>query len=171
MVHPTTGEIYLVTKGQNTAGLVRVLRYPPVLTPGVSRQLEVAASIQIPHSAAWNPRTGAGTAYHVVTGGDIHPDGRRFLLRTYGQVLEFRGNDWASALHARPVNLPVPGPAELQGESIAYSPDGASYYTMGEKSTLLTRPLSRFAACGAGTSPRAAGVRVQAAPCPAATTG
>lgn len=168
MVHPVTGEIYLVTKGQNTDGLVRVLRYPPIATAGVPRQLEVVTTIQIPHSPLWNPLTRVGEGFHLVTSGDIHPDGRRFLLRTYGQVLEFRGTDFASALTAEPVGLPTPPSVEIQGEAVAYSPDGASYYTLGERSRLVTRSLIRFAACGTGSAPRTEAL-VQAAPCPVAT--
>ena len=146
MVHPRTGDIYLVTKGQNTAGRIRILQLPQPLVNGAVQQLQVVTTFQMPHGPGWNPATLAGEGYHLVTGGDIHPDGRRFVLRTYGYLWEFRGSDFAAALASTsPVRLPkAGGTLDQQGEAFGYAPDGARYFTIGEKSPTITRSVVSF---------------------------
>jgi len=146
MVHPQTGDIYVVTKGQNTAGLIRILKYPRPMVSGAVQQLQIVKTYQMPHSSDWNPATLAGQGNHLVTGGDIHPDGRRFALRTYGRIWEFRGSSFAAALASTaPVKLPKAGGSlDMQGEAFTYSTDGARYFTIGEKSASVTRSLVYF---------------------------
>ncbi len=146
MVHPKSGEIFVVTKGQNTGGKVYILKYPFPLTAGASREAKIVRTVQMPRAGSWNPTTLAGEGYHLVTGGDIHPDGRRFTLRTYGWIWEFRGSDWAAALAATaPVKLPkAGGDLDMQGEAFTYAPDGAKYFTIGEKTRTVTRYVVVF---------------------------
>jgi hypothetical protein len=146
MVHPQTGEIFVVTKGGNTAGLIRVLRYPMPLDSGVVKELEVVKTFQLPYSSDWNPATLVGRGNHLVTGADIHPAGNRFLLRTYGRIWEFRGSTFAGALaDTRPDRLARPsGALDNQGEAVAYSADGTGYATLGEYSRTTTRSLCKF---------------------------
>ena len=146
MVHPDTGDIYLVSKGGNTAGLIRVMRYPGPLSSGETKQLEVVATYQLPPSAAWNPTTGAGAGNHQVTGGDIRPGGTGFALRTYGRIWQFSGATFADALadpYPTQLKLPVPS-LDQQGEAFAFSPDGSRYFTIGEKSSTLRRSIVYF---------------------------
>lgn len=113
---------------------------------GAVTQLQVVKTYQMPHGPGWDPSTLAARGYHLVTGGDIHPDGRRYVLRTYGYIWEFRGSDFAAALASTaPVRLPKAGGSlDSQGEAIAYAPDGARYYTIGEKSKTVTRSVAYF---------------------------
>lgn len=147
MVHPTTGEIFVVTKGANNGGLIRIMKYPGELAAGKPRQLTIVKTYQMPHSADWNPKTLRGRSNHLVTGGDIHPDGRRFILRTYTRIWELRGANWSAALASTsPVPLPRPSSSlEQQGEAVAYAHDGSRFFTLGEKSSKLTRNLVSFA--------------------------
>ena len=124
MVHPTTGEIYIVTK--SGTGLSKVYKMPtPLPAPGVMSTLVFVASIQLP--------TNGDTNFASATGGAIHPCADRFLLRTYRRVYEFRaasGAAFETAFAATPVVLT--DTAEGQGEAIEYEANGASYFTMSE---------------------------------------
>ena len=118
LVHPTTGDVFLVTKiGTSAAGLYR---FPSPLTPNVPVVVERLGSV-------------AKTGTTLVTGGDISPCGDRVLLRTYFSLLEYAvpaGKGIAEALALAPTSLPVAG--EPQGEAVAYRPDGRGYLTASE---------------------------------------
>lgn len=124
MVHPTTGDIYIVTK--SGTGLSKVYKFPtPLPAPGVMSTLVFVASIQLP--------TNGDTNFASATGGAIHPCADRFVLRTYRRVYEFRaasGAAFETAFAATPVVLT--DTVEGQGEAIEYEPNGASYFTMSE---------------------------------------
>jgi len=115
LVHPTTGELFIVTKG-STPG---VYRFPTPLTPGVAATLV---------------RVGAPAGLDgVVTGGDVSPCGDRVLLRTYSGLFEYSisaGKPAAGALLALPKKVPVA--METQGEAVAYRADGRGYLTASE---------------------------------------
>jgi hypothetical protein len=125
MVHPTTGDIYVITKSQS--GLSKVYKFPkPLPAPGTMTTLTFVANIQLPTKAddIW---------FGQATAGAIHPCGSRFLLRTYRNVYEFRapaGSGFESAFTATPVVLT--NTVEGQGEAIEYEANGASYFTMSE---------------------------------------
>ncbi|WP_233595343.1 MULTISPECIES: cell wall anchor protein [Corallococcus] len=124
MVHPTTGDIYIVTKSY--AGASKVYKFPqPLPAPGVMSTLVFVANIQLP--------TTTDTNYAAATSGNIHPCDNRFLLRTYRKVYEFRaapGAAFETAFAATPVSLT--DTVEGQGEAIEYDPTGTAYYTMSE---------------------------------------
>lgn len=124
MVHPTTGDIYIVTKSY--AGASKVYKFPqPLPTPGTMSTLVFVANIQLP--------TTTDTNYAAATSGNIHPCANRFLLRTYRRVYEFRaapGAAFETAFAATPVALT--DTVEGQGEAIEYDPTGTAYYTMSE---------------------------------------
>ncbi|MCY1043672.1 cell wall anchor protein [Corallococcus sp. bb12-1] len=125
MVHPTTGDIYIVTKSY--AGASKVYKFPqPLPTPGTMSTLVFVANIQLPT----NPDD---SNFAAATSGNIHPCANRFLLRTYRKVYEFRaasGAAFETAFAATPVSLT--DTVEGQGEAIEYDPTGTSYYTMSE---------------------------------------
>lgn len=118
LLHPTTGEIFLVTKvGMSASG---VYRFPSKLEPGTPVTLERVG-------------TAASTAMSLVTGGDVSPCGDRVLLRTYFSLLEYTvppGKGIADALASAPRSVPVA--KEPQGEAVAYRPDGRGYFTASE---------------------------------------
>ncbi|RKH89906.1 cell wall anchor protein [Corallococcus sp. AB045] len=124
MVHPTTGDIYIVTKSYS--GASKVYKFPqPLPTPGTMSTLVFVANLPLP--------TTTDTNYGAATSGAIHPCANRFLLRTYRKVYEFRaatGAAFETAFAATPVSLT--DTVEGQGEAIEYDPTGTAYYTMSE---------------------------------------
>ncbi|MFP2906463.1 cell wall anchor protein [Pyxidicoccus sp. 3LFB2] len=125
MVHPTTGDIYVITK--SGTGLSKVYKFPtPLPAPNTMSTLVFVANIQLPTSTTdvW---------YGQATAGAIHPCANRFLLRTYRHVYEFRaptGGAFETAFTATPVALT--DTVEGQGEALEYEANGASYFTMSE---------------------------------------
>lgn len=118
LVHPKTGEVFLVTKvGMSAAG---VYRFPTKLVAGTPVTLEKVGAA-------------AGTAMSLVTGGDISPCGDRVLLRTYFSLFEYAippGKSIAEALATAPTKVPVA--KEPQGEAVAFRADGRGYFTAPE---------------------------------------
>lgn len=120
MVHPETGDIWLVTKDRGEGTLVYRVKSPKgkaVLTA------EKMGAIAIPYS---------GLGAKMVTGGDISPDGTRVAVRSYPGAIEFtvprgRFEDW---FRAKPKILKTA--PEAQGEAIAYSRDGQRILTTSE---------------------------------------
>lgn len=118
LVHPSTGDMYIVTKGGNPNG---VYRLPSAATsPAVAEKVATIAS----------PKPGE----NLFTAGDIHPCASRMVLRTYGGVYEYAApNDtFESIFSATPRELPLP--FELQGEAIAYARDGRAIFSASEGS-------------------------------------
>lgn len=124
MVHPVTGDIYVITK--SASGLSKVYKLPqPLPAPGTMSTLLFVANIQLP--------TSDDTNFARATSAAIHPCANRFLLRTYRKVYEFRaapGAAFETAFASTPMSLT--DTAEGQGEAIEYQADGAGYFTMSE---------------------------------------
>ncbi|WP_275936506.1 cell wall anchor protein [Chondromyces apiculatus] len=124
MVHPTTGDIYIITK--SGTGLSKVYKFPtPLPTPGTMSTLIFVSNLQLPTT------TDPNVSY--ATSAAIHPCANRFLLRTYRRVYEFRaaaGAAFETAFAATPVTLT--DTVEGQGEAIEYQSNGAGYFTMSE---------------------------------------
>ncbi|GAB4452107.1 MAG: hypothetical protein OHK0029_02490 [Armatimonadaceae bacterium] len=126
MAHPQTGDLYIVTK--EPSGAAGVYKFPK-------------------EPQAWwekNTLTRVGTITitgekhpfpNLVTGGDISPDGKKVILRTYASAYEMQlpqnAKEFDAIWAVRPVAIPLP-PMQ-QGESIAYSTDGKSILTTSEK--------------------------------------
>ncbi len=120
LVHPTTGEIVIVTKGASPG----VYRFPSPLTAGAAVVLKRVS-------------TPAGLD-GVVTGGDVSPCGDRALLRTYSSLFEYRLTTLADGLGDGLAKLPVKVPVgkEGQGEAVTYRADGRGYFTASEGSSV-----------------------------------
>ncbi len=116
LVHPTTGEIVIVTKG----GSPGIYRFPSSLVAGTKVTL---TKVGVP----------AGLD-GVVTGGDVSPCGDRALLRTYASLFEYRIADLVGGLAAGLATAPtkVPVGSEGQGEAVTYRLDGRGYFTASE---------------------------------------
>jgi hypothetical protein len=114
MVHPDSGDVYVVVKGQGDAGVYRGLSEGGVL--------QRVATL------------GLGP-FGLVTGADISPDGRRVALCTpiagYELTLAHGSAEPFDAIWKRPP-VAVPVPARAQGESIAYRLDGNALYLTSE---------------------------------------
>lgn len=125
LVHPRTGQVLVVTK---FAALV--FAAPQPFGPGVMTrvgQLRVGFT-----GTAGGPERAGPAAQVLVTGGDVSPDGRRVVVRTYtdAYVYEVPGDDLVAALATTPTVLALP-PTE-QGEAITWTPDGKALVTTGE---------------------------------------
>ncbi len=117
LVHPQTGELYLVTKTRS--GPSGVYRFPMPLTPGTRVTLAKIATVRPPVGSP------------LFTAGDIHPAGTGVLLRTYTHVFHYPlAGDVAAALAGAPCVMPVT--AEKQGEAVAWSAAGDGYLTVSE---------------------------------------
>jgi hypothetical protein len=126
LVHPTTGDIYVVTK-DGVNGISKVYKFPrPLPAPGVLSTLIHVADVQMPLGVDGNFRS--------TTAGAIHPCANRVLLRTYRAVYELRapaGGSFESAFAQPPIALT--DTHEGQGEAIEYERDGSGYFTMSER--------------------------------------
>lgn len=121
LVDPRTSNLYVITKvaaGQPSA----VYRLPTTFGGAAAGMATKVADLTVP-AAADTP----------ATAGDAHPCGTGFLLRTNNTLYEFRipaGTPFENAFRATPVVVPTA--PEQQGEAVAYSPDGRSYFTTSE---------------------------------------
>jgi hypothetical protein len=126
LVHPLTGDLYVVTKAAQSAG---VYKLAAPFAAGEVRTLAHVATLRGPDFF------GA-----LVTGGDISPDGTRVALCDYAQGYELtlpagaKGFDevWTQKPAAVPLGL------RMQGEAVCYRPDGAALLATSEK---LPAPL------------------------------
>lgn len=118
-VDATSGVIYLVTKVKGGGAcaayeLVTPLAQPDARPPFIATKL---AELDIP----------------TVTAMDIAPDGRRAVVLTYANALEYtrtQDGTWAQAFAAKPRVLQVPrGP---QSEAICYGADGKTLFLTSE---------------------------------------
>jgi hypothetical protein len=116
MVHPRTGEVFIVTKGEKPP---LVYRFPMPLTSGRHGTLERVATLP-----GISP---------FLTAGDIAPDGRRLVVRDYLVAFEYvlpPGKPFNAIFAQRPVTLALA--RERQGEAIAYRRDGRALLTTSE---------------------------------------
>ena len=121
LVHPGTGDVYVVSKDAESAA---VYKAAAPLEPSRPKTLVRVGSIGL----------GTGTpALGTVTGGDISPDGSRVALSTYAQGYELElpsGAAFDDVWAEQPVPVAL-GP-RLQGESVAYRLDGRALLTTSE---------------------------------------
>lgn len=113
MIDPISHNLYLVSKREDNVSLYEV-KFPFVADTLTAEPVHTL------------PIRG-------VVAGDISPDGREILLKTYENIYYWRrlaGQSVADALQAPAIELAyIPEP---QGESIAWAVDGSGFYTLGE---------------------------------------
>ncbi|HEX8354798.1 MAG TPA: hypothetical protein VF611_17965 [Pyrinomonadaceae bacterium] len=122
LVHPRTGDLYVVTKAARSAAVYKLA------APFDAGQVHTLARVAVLHGPDF-----FGT---LVTGGDVSPDGTRVALCDYAQGYELtlpegaKGFDdvWAQRPSAVPLGL------RIQGEAVAYRLDGAALLATSEKS-------------------------------------
>ena len=124
MVHPRTGDIYIITKTGFAAAGVYKLGAPQTFSG--AHTLRRVGSVAAP-----------GVFGGVFTGGDISPDGRRVVICDYTQGYELELPKGSSDSDFDRIWAQPPTPVNLgqrrQGEAIAYSHDGASILATSEK--------------------------------------
>lgn len=117
LVHPSTGEIFVVTKV--VLGPSTLYRFPMPLTPGVPVVLEKVGTVEPPGGLA------------RFTGGSIHPKGAGILLRAYTALYFFPTKGTvAETLAGEPCSVPVA--VEKQGEAVEWTAAGDGWVTVSE---------------------------------------
>jgi hypothetical protein len=121
LVHPTSGDIYIVTKRALAPAEVYRARAP--FDTARMTTLELVATINIP-----------SLVNGVVTGGDISPDGLRVVLCDYIAAYEFTLRSSKDKFDAIWQTAPaiIALDARTQGEAICYRLDGQALLTTSE---------------------------------------
>lgn len=143
MVDGARGDLYIVSK--DAVGAVNtVYRLPAPHEDGEPVTAEPVATIHC----------------GLTTAGDISPDGREVVIKTYDVGYLWRrrpGEPLPHAFDSEPCRIPLQ--QEAQGEALAFAPDGSGYYTLGEGYTQpiyffgRRHPATARAVCPAGTCP------------------
>jgi hypothetical protein len=120
LVHPTTGDLYVVTKAAASAGVYKLA------APFGASQVNTLARVATLH--------GPGYFGALVTGADISPDGRRVALCDYASGYELTlpegSKDFDDVWRQKPTVVPLG--ARGQGESVCYRLDGAALLATSE---------------------------------------
>lgn len=128
LVHPTTADVYLVTKTYLGTSEVHHVALPEVPADRITTTPIAAISFVAPLPPDPTPSGPISYAgFGAATGGDISPDGTRIAVRTYEDFLEWTltDGDVAGAFLAVPERIDLP--AAPQGEALAYGADGAVF--------------------------------------------
>jgi hypothetical protein len=123
MVHPASGDIYVVTKGAGEAGVYRLS------APASATEVNTLTRVATLHGPDF---FGA-----LITGGDISPDGRRVALCDYANGYELRLPDKDAQSFDdiwQQTPLVISLGARRQGEAVCYRPDGAALLATSEGS-------------------------------------
>lgn len=123
MVDPRTSDLFLVTKPHESVPTMYRAKAP--LSPKKAQVLEEVATLPV-----FDRRSRRS---HLVTSGDISPDGSMILIRSYSTAylwMRRDGESVAECVKRKP--CPAPLSRNRHGEAIAFSPDGQSYYTVSE---------------------------------------
>lgn len=115
MIDPLSRDIYVLSKREDS---VRVYRMPNPVQPKGVYTLERVGTLHFTKANA----------------GDISPDGTKILVKNYANVYYWEKAADESPLDAfkrKPVRLTYQ--IEPQGESIAWTPDGQSFFTLSEE--------------------------------------
>ena len=116
------GDLIIVTKSMSTSVIYKTAR--PFKAGATQKLVRVGTY----HFAAAN---GFGA---MTTGGDLSPDGKRLVIRTYTQAYEWAlpaEAPWTAVWRSTPHIFALP--ATRQGEAICYSEDGNSLFTTSER--------------------------------------
>lgn len=143
MVHPNTGEIYVVTKAAEYTSTATVYKFPagahPSASPDDITTLVKVTTIELPITSLMLGAEDVGKKYSgLVTAASVHPDGNRFLLNTVHAVYEFTvpaGGSFDSAFATAPRKMTEPVREGNQREAIDYASDGSGYFSIDEKYT------------------------------------
>ena len=121
MVHPTTGDVYILTKNKSDPS--DVFKITPTFGTGAVQQATRVGEIRVP-----------SIPVGLLTGGDISPDGRRVILCDYIDGFELTlptgDKSFDDIWKQQPVELDL-GKRDT-GEAVAYGPDGSTIYATTE---------------------------------------
>lgn len=130
LVDPFTNDLYIVSKRDRFAGIYR-LSYPQ------STSFTVLAE----KVGEWNQEIVG--IFNQPVGGDISPDGKELLIKSYVEVLHWRRESEETTLFDLLQQAPriLPYVVEPQGEAVGWAADGSGYYTLSEKQGTATPRL------------------------------
>jgi hypothetical protein len=122
LVHPKTGDIYVVTKQES--GPAAVFRIKPAFGAGTAVMSEKVADISVPSDPEGR-----------LTGGSISPDGNRVMLCDLNAGYEFVLPEGAADPDAiwQQQPLPVDLGDRPQGEGVSYGRDGTTLFASSEE--------------------------------------
>jgi hypothetical protein len=122
LIHPQTGDIYVLTK--RISGAAGVYKLKADYEPNKINKLEKIADITVP-----------AIPNGLLTGGDISPDGKRVVLCDYFAAYEIAlpkdAKNFDEIWRQKPQKIETG--ARAQGEAVAYSSDGKAIYATSEK--------------------------------------
>ena len=122
MVHPATGDIYILSKRLSGASAVYKLKSNFDLNK--TNKLEKITDFSVP-----------AIPNGFLTGGDISPDGKRVIIcdyfNAYELVLPEKAKNFDEIWKETPLTVELG--AREQGESVGYSADGKSIFATSEK--------------------------------------
>jgi hypothetical protein len=130
LVHPRTGEVAIVTKVEEGPASIYTL---PSLVPNAMLEAVKVGEVDPP----------AGRS--KFTGGAVHPDATGILLRTKSRLFHWpMAPEQTVAEALAGVGCQLPLADEVQGEAVAWLPDGDGFVTIGEG----PHPAINVASCG-----------------------
>lgn len=122
LVHPQTGDIYVLTK--RLSGASGVYRLPANYATDKTNTLEKIADFTVP-----------AVPNGFLTGGDISPDGKRVVICDYFNAYEItlpaEAKNFAEIWRQKPVVIPLG--ERQQGEAVCYGADGNTIYATSER--------------------------------------
>ncbi|MEX0882193.1 MAG: hypothetical protein WDZ72_01845 [Cyclobacteriaceae bacterium] len=130
LIDPWNGDLFILTK-RDSSNTLYSASFDDLKEEGQdkTRLLEKVMKIPITMSVA----------------GDISADGKQVLIKNYWVIyywLRREGESLPEVLQRKPVLLPYN--PEPQGESIAFKPDGNTYFTLSEKKLRVDPVLFRY---------------------------
>ena len=132
MVDPLTKDIYIISKREEPVNVYQ-LAYPQATTGTVTPQM----MIDIDFFPGIN-----NESIHRIVAGDISADGLEILVKSYQDVFYFSRNPnedlWDVFNHDLAT---VPYTPEVQGEAIAWHPQGFGYFTTSEEKNNISAHL------------------------------
>lgn len=121
LVHPMTGDIYVVTKTSKSAAAIYKVSNPSV---SETNKLVKISDVSVP-----------SIMKGFLTGGAISPDGRRVILCDYFAGFEFvlpaNSTKFDDIWKAKPLTVNIG--QRQQGEAVCYASDGKAIYSTSEK--------------------------------------
>ncbi|MEO0552951.1 MAG: hypothetical protein AAF149_07120 [Bacteroidota bacterium] len=115
MIDPLTKDLYIISKRERQVHIY-LMSYPQ----NVDNINELVKLGTLPHLK--------------IIAGDISPDGREIILKTYDEILYWRRNDDESVIEALSrAAINIPYKSEPQGEAMAWKNDGSGFYTLSEE--------------------------------------
>lgn len=147
LVHPATGDIYIVTKRDNRkVAVARVYRFPGRQIRWNQRDAVHVLQFVTDLTPRVRGLIDAMTGVNAISGGDIDATGTRVVLRDYLKAMEFvlpAGRPFENIFDQAPQTASLIG--EPQGEAICFTLDGKELITTSEMEKGRTRRMPVYA--------------------------